>query len=458
VTRVYCLPSCRPARKPKLENVVFYATIEEARAAGYRACKLCHPDDFYAGHYAEEALIEGLVVAVALDPGAWHGVEQLAAHAGRSASKLHTLVRTYYHITPGDLLARARVDAARRALLDGQRQVADIAFAVGFASLSSFNENFRKYSALSPLEYRRLRDRCAFVLRLPTNYPIARMLRYLGRDRHRLTERVVGQTYTTLCRCGEVEGTGCLALIHVEFAPGHARCTIEAPATLDPVVSGRLHEQITRTLGLTHDPARFEAQVAACATFAPLLDGQRGLRIPLIADPFDAIVRSIVRQQVTRTLAATFRQRLIVRIGAGRVGALSSCPLPDSVAALEPAELVALGFGRAKADCLIGAARAIVGGQLPLAAMGGKSVTHIERSLRGVCGIGPQSAHYVLMRPYGFRDCVPLGDTGLTTSLQHFFDLASRPDRRETSTLMASFTPYRSLATFHLWQRLARAA
>lgn len=43
-TGIYCLPSCRPPRLPKPENTVIYATPEEARAAGYRACKLCHPD------------------------------------------------------------------------------------------------------------------------------------------------------------------------------------------------------------------------------------------------------------------------------------------------------------------------------------------------------------------------------------------------------------------------------
>lgn len=43
-TGIYCLPSCRPPRMPKPENTVLYATPKEARAAGYRACKLCHPD------------------------------------------------------------------------------------------------------------------------------------------------------------------------------------------------------------------------------------------------------------------------------------------------------------------------------------------------------------------------------------------------------------------------------
>ncbi len=47
-TGIYCLPSCR-ARKPKPENIRFFETIEEAKAAGLRACKKCKPDDFLAG-------------------------------------------------------------------------------------------------------------------------------------------------------------------------------------------------------------------------------------------------------------------------------------------------------------------------------------------------------------------------------------------------------------------------
>src|SRR5947199_3316680 len=43
-TGIYCKPSC-PARRPKREHVVFYATAEEARASGYRSCRRCKPDE-----------------------------------------------------------------------------------------------------------------------------------------------------------------------------------------------------------------------------------------------------------------------------------------------------------------------------------------------------------------------------------------------------------------------------
>src|SRR5436309_5824765 len=43
-TGVYCKPSC-PARRPRRENVTFYASPEEARGAGYRPCLRCKPDE-----------------------------------------------------------------------------------------------------------------------------------------------------------------------------------------------------------------------------------------------------------------------------------------------------------------------------------------------------------------------------------------------------------------------------
>lgn len=42
-TGIYCHLTC-PARKPKRENCVFRASAAECVAAGFRACKRCHPD------------------------------------------------------------------------------------------------------------------------------------------------------------------------------------------------------------------------------------------------------------------------------------------------------------------------------------------------------------------------------------------------------------------------------
>ena len=43
-TGVYCRPSC-PSRRPRRDRVVFFDRGDEARAAGFRACRRCRPDE-----------------------------------------------------------------------------------------------------------------------------------------------------------------------------------------------------------------------------------------------------------------------------------------------------------------------------------------------------------------------------------------------------------------------------
>ena len=43
-TGVYCRPSCA-SRASRRENVAFYATPQEAEAAGFRPCKRCRPNE-----------------------------------------------------------------------------------------------------------------------------------------------------------------------------------------------------------------------------------------------------------------------------------------------------------------------------------------------------------------------------------------------------------------------------
>src|SRR5208282_5755374 len=51
-TGIYCRPSC-PSRRPLRESVEFFATAEQATAAGYRACKRCQPE----GEHPQQKLL-----------------------------------------------------------------------------------------------------------------------------------------------------------------------------------------------------------------------------------------------------------------------------------------------------------------------------------------------------------------------------------------------------------------
>src|SRR3984893_19430981 len=53
-----------------------------------------------------------------------------------------------------DYVARQRIEKAHVLLLDVDLRVSEIAFAIGFQSLSQFNRVFKKWSGKSPTQYR----------------------------------------------------------------------------------------------------------------------------------------------------------------------------------------------------------------------------------------------------------------------------------------------------------------
>ena len=80
-------------------------------------------------------------------------IGELAREAGLSIAQLERHVTQLYRVTPRQLLARARLDAAL-ALLAGDQSVAAIAHACGYADHSAFARQFKRSTGLSPRDYR----------------------------------------------------------------------------------------------------------------------------------------------------------------------------------------------------------------------------------------------------------------------------------------------------------------
>src|SRR5581483_247164 len=58
-----------------------------------------------------------------------------------------------------DYVANIRFEKARKLLEHGDLRISEIAFAVGFQSLSQFNRVFKKFAGASPTQYRAARLR-----------------------------------------------------------------------------------------------------------------------------------------------------------------------------------------------------------------------------------------------------------------------------------------------------------
>ena len=58
-----------------------------------------------------------------------------------------------------EYIARTRFEKAHELLLNSNRRISEIAFAVGFQSLSQFNRVFKKFSGKSPSAYRAIHSK-----------------------------------------------------------------------------------------------------------------------------------------------------------------------------------------------------------------------------------------------------------------------------------------------------------
>lgn len=445
-TGIYCLPSCR-ARKPKQENLRFFNSPAEAEAAGFRPCRRCRPDDFYRRYDPEREAVLELTRRIREEPGAYATVEDLARALDMSTTHLNDLFHRFYHRSAGWFLTEARVHKACRLLAATDERVLEIGAASGYASLSSFNENFRKLTGMSPAEYRRLRDSGAFVLRLP-GWEAAWALRFQGRDGESLCERHDG---VALTKALTVEGQP--VVLKLTALDGVVYCQAES-ASQSAVDMFQVHAIALRLLGAAPDPSSFARTASQEPRLRALVKDRPRLRIPQTATVFEGLCWAIIGQQISLPSAYQLRRNLARLAGTPLASGLFTHPTPAAVAALDYADLQRLRFSRRKAEYLIDAARSIVSGVLPVESFSGLPADEVQERLLGVRGIGVWSSNYLGMRSCGLGDCAPIGDTGLAAGLQRYLGLSQKPDGEETRRLMEGFKPFRSFVTFHLWQTL----
>ena len=130
-TGIYCKPSC-PARHPRRENVRFLPDGAAARAAGYRACLRCKPDEVARDSRAVAAAV---ALIVAAEDGI--GLTALAARVGYAPHHFLRLFRRATGVTPAAYARGLRAGRAADALQRDGSVTAAI-YAAGYGAPSRF--------------------------------------------------------------------------------------------------------------------------------------------------------------------------------------------------------------------------------------------------------------------------------------------------------------------------------
>jgi DNA-3-methyladenine glycosylase II len=218
--------------------------------------------------------------------------------------------------------------------------------------------------------------------------------------------------------------------VRIEPAPGGVAIEPGDVAVVDDV---------RRYLGAPFDLDAFAAFAAAEPVLAQLVPTLRGLRPPLVPDPFETLVTSISAQQISLQAAFSIRNRLIEVFGIAHDVAYAF-PTRERLALARPEEVVAVGFSRRKAEYIVGLAQA----DLDLDSLASLPDDKVKAALVALPGIGEWTAEWFLARHLGRPDAWPAGDLGLRKAVLHFYG------EEDTRAAGARFSRFANLAAHYL--------
>lgn len=165
-------------------------------------------------------------------------------------------------------------------------------------------------------------------------------------------------------------------------------------------------------------------------------------------DPFHALVRAVLSQQLSTKAADTIEGRVVALVG-GRDG-LSA----ESLLALDPDALRAAGVSRPKISYLRDLASRVVEGSLDLHGLKHQSDEEIVLAITAIKGFGRWSAEMFLIFCLHRPDVFPVGDLGIVKGVQLLTGMKRRPKPRTMERAAAEWKPHRSVASWYLWRLL----
>jgi AraC family transcriptional regulator, regulatory protein of adaptative response / DNA-3-methyladenine glycosylase II len=452
-TGIYCRPIC-PAPTPYAQHVRFYPCAAAAEAAGFRACRRCHPE---ASPGSPEWNVRADLVARALRMIAdgvidSEGVSGLANRLAVSERHLHRELVAEVGVSPLALARTRRAQTARLLIDQTDLSLTTIAFTAGFASIRQFNETMQAAFGCSPSAFRRrtLKDERGsegkLTLRLQYRPPldIDTLLTYLAKRAIPGVEEVVGQCYRRTVVLPHSQGV-------IELEPTEKTHAIQLRLQLSNLSDlSMLVQRCRQFFDLDAVPAAIADVLGRDPLLAPLVSARPGLRIPGAVDGFELAVRAILGQQVSVAGARTLAGRIVSTLGVPlerTQGTLSH--YFTSPQALAQADLQGLGLTKARVVALRALGLAVAQEGLALDRNADREQT-ITRLLQ-LPGVGPWTASYIAMRALSDPDAFPLADLGLKRAFEQqgvAADLRSIERRAET------WRPWRAYATHHLWASL----
>jgi DNA-3-methyladenine glycosylase II len=165
-------------------------------------------------------------------------------------------------------------------------------------------------------------------------------------------------------------------------------------------------------------------------------------------DHLTALISAIVSQQLSTKAAATIFARFVALFPDGAIGN------PADIALMSDADLRGVGLSGQKVGYLRDLCARIADGRLDLAELETLNDEDVITRLTAVKGFGRWTAEMFLMFRLHRPDVLPAGDLGIVNAVQRLYGLRKRPDVKRILAMGEAWRPFRSVASWYLWQTL----
>lgn len=167
---------------------------------------------------------------------------------------------------------------------------------------------------------------------------------------------------------------------------------------------------------------------------------------PKRLNPFEALLRSIIYQQLSGKAAGTIHKRVCALFSGRSIK-------PDQMIATPDDALRGAGMSWAKVAAAKDLAQKTLEGVVPTGAqLRRMSDDDIVEKLTQVRGIGEWTVHMVLMFQLGRPDVLPTKDLGVRKGYMLTYGLDEMPAEKEMVAYCECWRPFRSVGSWYMWR------
>ena len=246
---------------------------------------------------------------------------------------------------------------------------------------------------------------------------------------------------------------GKLALVSVRFLGGTVNPRLEASCeSFNQENIKRIKQKLRRVFNLNLDLQKFYEFAAKDEILTPITAEIYGYRPPCFSSLFEALVCTIIGQQVNVRFALDVKSRIVKKYGQALTvngKTYYGFPTPEALQSATAIEMRALRVSRQKTRYITGVASLFLEGTLDEEKISRMNDEEALNFLMKIKGIGRWSSEYVLIRGFGRTSVVPAVGTGVRAAFSYFFK-KERLTEDEVRTLAERWGEYKGLAAFYL--------